>query len=111
MSASAALTALAGNASQRGAPKLDSTALQQALASLQDWQLRDERIEKTFRFASYADTIGFVNAIAWIAQRLDHHPDLEVGYDRCRVMWTTHDAQGVTINDCIAAARTELLLR
>lgn len=111
MTAPQDLTSLAGNAPRRGASKLDGSGLQPALAALGDWQFRDEHLEKTFRFAGYADTIAFVNAIAWIAQRLDHHPDLEVGYDRCRVVWTTHDAGGVTLNDCIAAARTELLLR
>lgn len=105
------LAELAAHASVRGAPRLVDAALRDALACLPEWELRNDAIEKTFRFGAYPDTIGFVNAIAWIAQRLDHHPDLEVGYNRCRVVWTTHDAKGVTMNDCIAAARTELLLR
>jgi pterin-4a-carbinolamine dehydratase len=46
---------------------------------------------------------------AFLAQRMDHHPDIEIGYRRCRVAWTTHDAGGITENDCIAAARTEVL--
>ena len=103
--------ALAAKPSVRGAARLDDAAMRDALAVLPGWKVAHDALEKTFRFGGYADTIGFVNAIAWIAQRLDHHPDLEVGYNRCRVVWTTHDASGVTINDCIAAARTEQLLR
>lgn len=102
--------AMAARSPQRGAPRLGEDERTALLAGLEGWTLQDRGIEKTYRFRTYADTIGFVNAVAWIAQRLDHHPDLEVGYDRCRVVWTTHDAQGVTINDCIAAARTEQLL-
>jgi 4a-hydroxytetrahydrobiopterin dehydratase len=94
-----------------GAARLDEAARDEALAALPGWQLSNGALEKTFRFDAYGDTIGFVNAVAWIAQRLDHHPDLEVGYNRCRVVWTTHDASGVTMNDCIAAARTEQLFR
>lgn len=101
---------LATRAAQRGAPRLGDVELRVYLAQLPNWVLEHDRIAKTFRFDGYGQTIGFVNAIAWIANRLDHHPDLVVGYDRCAVAWSTHDAQGVTINDCIAAARTEQLL-
>ena len=102
---------LASRATVRGAARLDDVARDEALAALPGWRLSNDALEKTFRFGAYGDTIGFVNAVAWIAQRLDHHPDLEVGYNRCRVVWTTHDASGVTMNDCIAAARTEQLFR
>jgi 4a-hydroxytetrahydrobiopterin dehydratase len=104
------LAGLAARESVPGAPRLDATSLRGALTNLGGWELRNDTLEKSFRFDSYADTIAFVNAVAWIAQRLDHHPDLEVGYGRCKVVWTTHDAKGVTMNDCIAAARTEQLL-
>jgi 4a-hydroxytetrahydrobiopterin dehydratase len=48
-----------------------------------------------------------VNAIAAIAHREDHHPDLAVHYDRCVVAWSTHSAGGVTLNDCICAAKVD----
>ena len=66
-----------------------------------------DRIEKTFRFADYYRTMAFVNAVASIAHREDHHPDLAVHYDRCVVAWSTHSAGGVTLNDCICAAKTD----
>ena len=53
--------------------------------------------------------MAFVNALAWIAHREDHHPDLEVHYSRCVVTFATHDAGGVTLNDVICAAKAERL--
>ena len=102
---------LAAQPTRNGAPRLESGAIAQRLAALDGWQLDRDRLVKSFTFADYPATIMFVNALAYAAQRMDHHPDLEVGYGRCRVAWSTHDAGGVTDNDCIAAARTELLVR
>ena len=104
------LAGLAALPARAGAPQLDATDIAAAAALLPGWTCTGDRLEKTFRFPDYAATIGFVNAVAWIAQRLDHHPDLLVGYNRCQVTWTTHDAGGVTQNDCSAAARTDALL-
>ena len=53
--------------------------------------------------------MAFVNAVAYIAHREDHHPDLGVHFNRCEVAWSTHDAGGVTLNDCICAAKVECL--
>jgi 4a-hydroxytetrahydrobiopterin dehydratase len=50
-----------------------------------------------------------VNCLAWIAHRSDHHPDLEVGYNRCRVAFTTHSAGGLTDKDFANAARIDAL--
>jgi 4a-hydroxytetrahydrobiopterin dehydratase len=54
--------------------------------------------------------MAFVNALAWIAHREDHHPDLSVHYNRAVVNFSTHDAGGLTLNDFICAAKTEALL-
>ena len=103
----AALLALAAQHCRRNAPKLGSVALRERLASLKGWIEVAERIEKTFRFADYYRTMSFVNALASLAHREDHHPDLAVYYDHCVVTWSTHRAGGVTRNDCICAAKTE----
>jgi len=68
-------------------------------------------ISKEYRFPDFYETIAFVNALAYIANQEDHHPDLEVGYGKCRVSFTTHDAGGLTENDFIAAARVNALIR
>lgn len=79
------------------------------LASLPGWQLvtGGDGICKEFRFADYFHTMAFVNAVASIAHREDHHPDLEVGYARCIVRYSTHDVGGLSMNDFICAARVE----
>lgn len=66
-------------------------------------------IARTFRFGNYHETMAFVNAVAYIAHRQDHHPDLEVGYNRLRVRFSTHSAGGLSENDFICAARIDAL--
>lgn len=92
-----------------GAPRLTPADLAAHLQVLVGWAPTDGAIEKQFSFADYYETIGFVNALAWIANREDHHPDLRISYNRCVVTWSTHDAGGVTANDIICAAKTERL--
>ena len=53
--------------------------------------------------------MAFVNALAWISHREDHHPDLCVGYNQCRVEYRTHAADGLTENDFICAAKCDAL--
>jgi len=106
---SAALIALAAQHCVPDAPKLASDELRKPLASLSGWKHVGSRIEKTFKFADYYRTIAFLNSVASVAHREDHHPDLTVHYDRCVVAWSTHSAGGVTMNDCICAAKTESL--
>jgi 4a-hydroxytetrahydrobiopterin dehydratase len=68
-------------------------------------------IEKTFPFKNFHETMAFVNAVAYVAHGMDHHPDLSVHYGRCAVRYTTHDAKGITELDFEAAARIEALGR
>ena len=76
---------------------------------LPGWELVGGEIAKTYRFADYHRTIAFVNAVAWVAHREDHHPDLEVGYNRCRVRYSTHSVGGLSENDFACAAKVEAL--
>ena len=77
------------------------------LAELPGWSLRDGALERAFAFRDYYDTIAFVNALAWIVHREDHHPDLTVGYNRCVVRWSTHSVGGISDNDFTCAAKTD----
>jgi len=103
------LRVLAAQHCRPGAPLLAGAELRDRLACLPGWAHAGNRIEKSYRFADYHRTIVFVNAVASIAHREDHHPDLTVRYDRCVVAWSTHSAGGVTLNDCICAAKVEAL--
>lgn len=76
-----------------------------------DWQLSEDatEIRREFRFKNFYHTIAFVNALAWIANQEDHHPDLEVGYNRCLVRFSTHSIGGLSNNDFICAAKIDAL--
>jgi 4a-hydroxytetrahydrobiopterin dehydratase len=84
------------------------------LAALPGWQLAGDgenvAIEKTFTFANYGETMAFVNAVAFVATRQDHHPDLSVHYSRCVVRFSTHDVKGLSETDFDCAARVDALL-
>lgn len=77
-----------------------------------DWSLSDDAtgIRREFKFKNFYRTMSFVNAVAWIANREDHHPDLEVGYNRCLVQFSTHAIGGLSQNDFICAAKIDDLL-
>ena len=79
------------------------------LRALPGWTLERGAIARTFRFSGYAETIAFVNAVAWVAQTEDHHPDLAVGFDRCEVRFNTHSVGGISLNDFICAAKVDAL--
>jgi 4a-hydroxytetrahydrobiopterin dehydratase len=93
---------------------LSATEVVTQLAQLDGWQLcgdgAEVAIEKTYRFANYYETISFVNAVAFIANAEDHHPDLSVHYNRCVVRLNTHDVHGISATDIECAARFDALL-
>lgn len=96
-----------------GVAPLDADRARQLLGELHaDWTLSEDgtEISREFRFANYYETMAFVNAGAWISHREDHHPDLEVGYNRCRVRYSTHAIGGLSDNDFICAARMDGLV-
>jgi len=95
-----------------GIPPLEKGEAEKLLKQLQqDWQLTDNKISRTFSFKNYYQTIAFVNAVAWVSHREDHHPDMMVGYDRCRVEYTTHAIGGLSENDFICAAKVDMLFK
>jgi 4a-hydroxytetrahydrobiopterin dehydratase len=93
------------------AHRIDASAAAARIASLPGWALIEDgaAMSKTFRFPDYYRTIAFVNALAFVAHREDHHPDLGVHYDRCIVRFSTHDVGGLSENDFICAAKAERL--
>jgi 4a-hydroxytetrahydrobiopterin dehydratase len=95
-----------------GMPPLTASEAQRLLAQVSNgWELRDEAhaIRREFRFRDFYRTMSFVNALAHIANIEDHHPDLEVGYNYCRVSFTTHAIRGLSENDFVCAAKVDLI--
>lgn len=92
----------------RGASqRLDDAAIAAHLRLLDGWRFEAGSIRKTYAFGNYYQTLAFVNALAWMIHREDHHPDLLVQYNRCSVAFNTHSAGGITRNDFICAAKAD----
>jgi 4a-hydroxytetrahydrobiopterin dehydratase len=93
-----------------GTPPLSPAEVEDYLSRLAGWEHADGIISKSFDFKNYCQTMGFVNAVAWVAQSQGHHPDLQVSYRSCCVSYTTHAIGGLSENDFICAARVDALL-
>lgn len=93
-----------------GVPPLERAEIERLLQQLDGWTYQDGEIVKRYEFKNYYRTMAFVNAIAWIAHQEDHHPDLEVGYNRCTVRYSTHAIGGLSENDFICAAKVDRLM-
>jgi len=76
----------------------------------QGWKLIDGALEKSFRFPDFHETMAFVNAVAHIAHREDHHPLMTVTYAQCTLRFDTHSVGGLSVNDFICAAKVDALL-
>lgn len=76
-----------------------------------EWEVSKDlkEIKRSFSFKDFYETMAFVNAIAWIANTENHHPDLEVGYNYCHVRFMTHALKGLSHNDFICAAKVDEL--
>ena len=93
---------------------LSATEIVTRLSAAPGWKLAgdgpDVAIEKTYTFGNYYETISFVNAVAFVANAQDHHPDLSVHYNRCVVRFNTHDVKGLSETDFECAAQVDALL-
>ena len=90
-----------------GTPPLSSEKVTELLKQLEGWDLFDRLIGKVYNFKNYYQTMAFVNAVAWISHREDHHPDMIVSYNKCRVEYSTHAIGGLSENDFICAAKID----
>jgi len=79
--------------------KLEQDAVEQALADLEDWELEGDAITKTFRFHDFVGSVDFVNAVAEAAEGMQHHPDIDIRYNKVTLTLSTHSAGGLTRND------------
>ncbi len=106
-------TLLAMSCQPRAGAALNRAEAEKLLGEIRGWALNEpaSEITRTWKFGNYYETLAFVNALAWIVHREDHHPDLEVGYNRCRVRFSTHSVNGLSENDFICAAKINALHR
>lgn len=78
---------------------LSDIAIQRELGNLNGWARKGSALVKTFQFRNFTDAIGFVNRVAESAERANHHPDMDIRYNRVICNLSTHDAGGITQND------------
>jgi 4a-hydroxytetrahydrobiopterin dehydratase len=75
-----------------------------------DWVEVDGALQREFELPSFPDAIAFVNRVAELAERENHHPDVTISYKRVTLRWTTHSAGGITDRDRALARRSDELL-
>ena len=92
-----------------GVAPLKDQEIRNLLKQVPGWEHANRRIAKSYSFKNYYQTMAFVNAAAWISHREDHHPDITVGYNQCRVEYWTHAIGGLSENDFICAAKLDKL--
>lgn len=79
--------------------KLSDAEITAALKDLPGWERQDDALTRTFDRSTFKGAVAFVNTLSEIAERADHHPDIDIRYNRVRVLLTTHDAHGLTERD------------
>jgi 4a-hydroxytetrahydrobiopterin dehydratase len=91
---------------------LTHPAAQKLLRQVENWRLSPDgaQISRSFAFKDFCETMSFVNAVAWVANREGHHPDMQVGYSTCTLSYSTHAISGLSENDFICAAKINALL-
>jgi 4a-hydroxytetrahydrobiopterin dehydratase len=109
MNATCTLTSKTCLPCEGGIAPLSSATVDALMSQLAGWEQYDHLIGKTFHFKNYHETMAFVNALAWLSHRENHHPDLSVHYNRCHVEYTTHAINGLSENDFICAAKVDAL--
>lgn len=88
---------------------LGASEIKQELKRIPEWDHEKKQIERTFEFDDFTQAIDFVNAVAEIAEEEEHHPDLDLRYNKVRVMLSTHSKGGLTERDFEVAERIDTL--
>jgi 4a-hydroxytetrahydrobiopterin dehydratase len=101
------MTALAHRHCQAKVSRLADEAAQKLLDEVPGWVIEGNTLARSYAFKNFHETMAFMNLVAYIAHREDHHPDLTVSYNRCRIVYNTHSVGGLSENDFICAARID----
>ncbi len=87
--------------------RLGADAIKQRLSRLKGWKQAGNTIQKGFTFADFKEAMFFVNGVAAVAEKVGHHPDIAISYNRVTLSLSTHDAGGVTTKDFALAKHVE----
>ena len=88
---------------------LKADAAKALLKKVPEWELEKKHIERTFEFDDFADAIDFLNAVAEVAEEEEHHPDIDIRYNKVRLALSTHSKGGLTELDFALAERIDTL--
>jgi 4a-hydroxytetrahydrobiopterin dehydratase len=95
---------------EKGTPPLDEATVKQLLGQLPGWSVVGGKLTKTFSFKNYYETTALANATFWVSHRQDHHPDIEIAYNKLTIRYDTHSIGGLSENDFICAARVQAMM-
>ena len=76
--------------------KLSEHELEEQVKAMKGWELKNGKLEKSFRFSNFVEAFGFMTKIALEAEKINHHPEWSNVYDSVSIRLTTHDAGGIT---------------
>jgi 4a-hydroxytetrahydrobiopterin dehydratase len=80
-------------------PRLSKEQIVQKLQSLKGWNLVDNGIRKTYEFNDFVQAVGFVNSVAILAEKINHHPDIDIRWNKVTLTLSTHSSNGLTEKD------------
>ena len=93
-----------------GESSLSEQAVKELAVQIPGWTLRDKSIEREFQFRDFKGSIAFVNKVADLAEKQNHHPDICIFYNKVKLVLSTYKIGGLSRNDFILAAKIDLLV-
>lgn len=90
---------------------LSKSEIAMAMVPLKGWKLDDDELVKVYKFKTYTEGVAFANAVAWLAEAANHHPEIDIEFRKVTIDLTTHSAGGVTEKDFALAAQIDALPR
>jgi 4a-hydroxytetrahydrobiopterin dehydratase len=82
---------------------LSDITIQRELGSLAGWSRKGDVLTRTYQFRNFSDSLEFVNRVGQLAEKANHHPDIDIRYSKVTLTLSTHDAGGITQNDIALA--------
>lgn len=84
--------------------------LEKEIRNLEEWRRINKKLERNFKFKDFVEAFSFVTKIALIAEKMNHHPDIKITYNNVDIELTTHDINGISMNDIALARKIDELL-
>lgn len=93
-----------------GVEPMSETDIQGMMDHVPQWEYAEGRVRRKWLFKNHYEAIAFVNAVAWISHKENHHPYITIGFKDVLVEYWTHAIEGISVNDFICAAKVDEIL-